>query len=613
MKRKVIYSKNRFVSDQASVNEEKRLDNLKLLINCTTIIPFGWNKKYACYYCNKTHAEYAKFRKHVLSHGLCSKRTLKRLKGYRDIMLDVSDIKCELCETEFVNSDAVIRHLINAHSKEYYENNGTPFQEFRLNDFTCLSCDQQFTTFINLASHVQSSHLKDRFECNDCGGSFATATEIAQHITSHRVSTVVPYYELAAIKEARLKKQVLCAQSLHQCPQCDATYKWESLLKKHINREHSDIGCFQCEKCSRKMPSAMALMSHSTRCKYKLVNKNRSDDFPLPNRNPNRNVLCNQIRRNIQCVLNMSTAIPFKFKGKFCCFYCSQWFLDFDGLISHTKDNHPVCELKSKAMKTCKGEKARVKLDINGLACRICEVPMSDLNSFIDHAVAEHKADFDKSVPLKDCFEAFRIGRSSIPCPECHEPYIYFATLLKHLGAEHNHHKAICAYCGRGFRSTTSLAMHISNSHTGVCACSVCNAKCNNASVLARHMARYHDAKDFKCPQCPEVFETMYKKQNHLIKAHNVGHKCAYCGKMFTRNSFMVNHVRRTHLKERTVPCSVCHVKFFDSYHMKLHMVKHEGMRRFKCEVCGKSFLRAKNLKSHMDTHKTRLVREGIQ
>lgn len=609
-----IYSKNNFVSDRTSeqsASAEKMRTNLKVLFDHTTIIPFKWKTKYGCFYCNETYTEYAKFRKHTKSHGPSSKKTIK-LKTYREVLIDVSEIICELCQTEFKSRAVVVDHLIKSHLIVYNKNVSLPFREYRLSDLTCLLCDQQFSNFQLLARHVRSSHT-DRFECNDCGRCFTKAANISLHLRTHHVSKAFVCIKCSKqfIDEANLKKHDL-REHLRLCAQCDAKFEKEGNGKKPSSKEHSDDICSKCRYCSKELPSVSEI-KYYVPSELKDINQVvTNDDNQSSKKRINKNALCNQIRRNIQYVLNMSTAVPFKHKGKFSCFYCSQRFSNFDELISHTRAEHPVCELKSKAMQRCKGEKACIKLDINGLACKLCQQSMSDLKSFVDHAIAQHDADYDKSVPFNDCFDTFHLTQGRILCPECQEPFAYFASLLKHLGAEHNHHKAVCAYCGRGFRSTTSLAMHISYAHTGTCECSVCNAKCKNSAALARHMARFHDAKDFKCPQCPELFETIYKKQNHLIKAHNVGHKCAYCGKMFTRNSFMMNHVRRTHLKERTVPCSVCHVKFFDTYHMKLHMVKHEGMRRFRCDVCGKTFLRVRNLKSHMDTHKKGFLQEGI-
>uniref|UniRef100_A0A1E1WFQ6 C2H2-type domain-containing protein n=3 Tax=Pectinophora gossypiella TaxID=13191 RepID=A0A1E1WFQ6_PECGO len=236
------------------------------------------------------------------------------------------------------------------------------------------------------------------------------------------------------------------------------------------------------------------------------------------------------------------------------------------------------------------------------LACKLCLQSMNDLDVLIDHLISNHDANYDKSIA--GCLEPFRIIKDNLPCPLCPQSFRYFGILLRHMNSEHSDNNSICDFCGRSFKNVANLNVHISYAHTGAIECDICLAKFKNQWCLSRHKAKTHDAKDFKCPKCPEMFQSQYHKQKHLIKIHNVGHKCSYCGRMFTRNSFMKDHIRRTHLKEKNVPCSVCNEKFFDNHLLKMHMVKHEGDRKFSCGVCNKAFLRRSNLYSHMEMHK---------
>lgn len=253
-------------------------------------------------------------------------------------------------------------------------------------------------------------------------------------------------------------------------------------------------------------------------------------------------------------------------------------------------------------MSRCKGERVTVKIDISVLACKVCCVPMTDLDALVDHLIAVHQASYDKSVT--GCVEPFRIVKDSIPCPVCATVFRYFSTLQRHLNTVHSNNNRICDFCGKTFRNVTNLKVHISYTHMGSCECHICGVKYKNQWCLARHKARHHDVKEHKCPKCPEEFHSLYQKQKHMIKVHDEGHKCSFCDRMFTRNSFMKDHIRRTHFKEKNVPCSVCNEKFFDNYLLKLHMAKHEGERKFTCEVCGKAFLRRSNLNSHKQMHK---------
>ncbi|XP_060809251.1 zinc finger protein 208 [Amyelois transitella] len=581
---------------------ERRRKNLRILFNNTTIIPFKWRGKFLCFYCAKSYSEYPEFRKHTKSHGPCTTKdyALKVIKGnHIEIKVDVSEITCDICNEPFGNMSEIVDHLVGKHNMEYDKSVDIPFQAYRLIDFKCLCCDQQFSYFGSLVSHVNIMHPQNSFICDDCGATFNKKRDLAVHMRNlHRqggypcdqcTENFDTYYSLRTHQNTA---------HFRKCKNCSLHFLSPALLQKHMKAEHPEDGNVKCSFCGKECHSTNGLAQHTARCKVKLIAQPDEPPPPVFDSFPSgvgskpkkkQNIL--QIRQNIQCVLNMSTAIPFKFFSKFSCFYCSKKFTEYEELKEHTILEHPVCELKSKCMKKCKGERITVKIDIACLSCKICSQPMSELDVLIDHLIVEHKANYDKS--FTRCFEPFKIIKDSLPCPVCPERvFRYFATLLKHLNAEHSNNNRICDFCGRCFRNVANLKVHISYAHTGCCECTICGAKYKNQWCLARHRAKVHNAKDYGCTKCPEKFPSAYHRQKHMIKAHDIGHKCTYCGRMFTRNSFMKDHIRRTHLREKNVPCSVCNERFFDNYLLRMHMVKHDGERKFTCDVCGKAFLR---------------------
>ncbi|XP_053623462.1 zinc finger protein 62-like [Plodia interpunctella] len=583
-----------------SCASERRRKNLRILFNNTTIIPFKWRGKFLCFYCAKSYSEYPEFRKHTKSHGPCTTKdyALKVIKGnHIEIKVDVSEIICDICNEPFGSMSEIVDHLVGKHTMEYDKSVEIPFQAYRLIDFKCLFCDQQFSYFGSLVSHVNIMHPQNSFICDDCGATFNKKRDLAVHMRNlHRqggyacdqcTGNFDTYYALRTHQNTT---------HFRKCKNCNLRFLSPVLLQKHMKAEHPEDGNVKCSFCGKECHSKNGLAQHMARCKVKMIAQPDEppmfDSFPADvGMKPKKKQNILQIRQNIQCVLNMSTAIPFKFFSKFSCFYCSKKFTEFEELKEHTILEHPICELKSKCMKKCKGERITVKIDIACLSCKICSQPMTELDALIDHLISEHKANYDKS--FTRCFEPFKIIKDNLPCPVCPERvFRYFATLLKHLNAEHSNNNRICDFCGRCFRNVANLKVHISYAHTGCCECTICGAKYKNQWCLARHRAKVHNAKDYGCTKCPEKFPSAYHRQKHLIKAHDIGHKCSYCGRMFTRNSFMKDHIRRTHLREKNVPCSVCNERFFDNYLLRMHMVKHDGERKFTCDVCGKAFLR---------------------
>ncbi|CAF4890188.1 unnamed protein product [Pieris macdunnoughi] len=594
---------------------EKRRKNLQILFNNTTIIPFKWRGKYLCFYCANDYTEYSDLKKHMKSHGQCTTRdySLKAIKGNSiEIKLDISAIECEICNEPFTSRSEIVDHLIGKHDLDYDKTVETPISEFRLVDMKCQYCEKDFSYFVYLRRHLKLAHSQNNFVCDDCGATFNSKRDLAFHLHNFHKYGGYPCDVCADVFDSKnALKSHKNKNHFRKCIYCNGSFASFSLLQKHIQNDHSQFNSNKCPFCSKKCHSKQGVGLHIKNCKMNILQKTPA---MLPSENaiePKKKQNLTQIRRNIINVLNMTSVVPFKFFAKFSCFYCSLRFTDFEELKQHTASEHPFCDLNTPSIKKCKGERTTVKIDISSLSCRICSQPAEQFEELIDHIIAKHSASYDKSVIS---FEPFRIYIDKCSCTHCSSVFRYFTTLLRHCNSEHSNTCHVCDSCGRSFKKVSNLTAHIAHTHKGACECSICGIQYRNQWCLNRHNAKCHNAKDFKCPNCPEQFQSPYQRQKHLIKVHDIGHKCSYCGRMFTRNSFMRDHIRRTHLKEKNMECSICGEKFFDNHLLKLHMVKHEGVRKFSCAVCCKSFMRRSNLASHMgDVEDSQKKNEMVQ
>ncbi|XP_045489581.1 zinc finger protein 729 isoform X3 [Pieris rapae] len=584
---------------------EKRRKNLQILFNNTTIIPFKWRGKYLCFYCANDYTDYLDLKEHMKSHGQCTTRdySLRAIKGNSiEIKLDISAIECLICSEPFTSRSEIVDHLIGKHDLDYDKTIETPISEFRLVDMKCQYCEKDFSYFVYLRRHLKLAHSHNSFVCDDCGATFNTKRDLAFHLHNFHKYGGYPCDVCADVFDSKSAwKSHKNKNHFRKCIYCNISFASFSLLQKHIQNEHSQFKSNKCPYCAKKCHSKQGVGLHIKNCKMNMLQKTPA---MLPSENaiePKKKQNLTQIRRNIINVLNMTSVVPFKFFGKFSCFYCSIRFTEFEDLKQHTASEHPFCDLDTPSIKKCKGERTTVKIDISSLACRICSEPVEEFDQLIDHIIAKHSASYDKSV---HSFEPFRIYIDKCSCTHCSSVFRYFTTLLRHCNSEHSDTCHVCDSCGRSFKKVSNLTAHIAHTHKGACECAICGIQYRNQWCLNRHNAKCHNAKDFKCPNCPEQFQSPYQRQKHLIKVHDIGHKCSYCGRMFTRNSFMRDHIRRTHLKEKNMECSICGEKFFDNHLLKLHMVKHEGVRKFSCAVCCKSFMRRSNLASHMGMHK---------
>lgn len=527
-------------------------NSLQTLFDNTNIMPFEWNDVYTCFYCGKEISEYVELRKHTKSHGRSFKEeSCKKIRATKKIQIDISDLSCELCERSFRYLHEIGEHLTAAHGLKYDSHVNRTLRQFKLIDLSCYICQESFPNFPILYTHVRQMHKKITYCCSKCTETFTSRSDYEFHVDS-----------------------------------------------KHCAID-SDRDGIICPNCSKKFNTIQVFNKHVRVCCIKLDPKTDKEETILEKTN------LKQVRESIAGFLNMCTVVPFKFfMQRFRCFYCSKDFTDFEPLKVHTTAEHTYCDPKSKLMKAVKGNHITIKVDITAMACKLCCEPVNDLSSMIDHLVSNHKAIYDKS--LINILQPFKLTRDNMACLVCiNVTFRYFSKLLEHMNEMHSSNKIICSFCGMTFGKDPNYRSHLKRHHNPSSAkCNDCEMEFDNISKLSNHRAKVHGEKSFKCPKCFETFATQYKRQKHLIDAHGSGHPCSYCGKLFTRNSFMKDHIRRSHLKEKNAECSVCKERFFDNILLRIHMVKHVGERNFHCDICGKRFLWKKNLRGHMSSHK---------
>ena len=542
-----------------------------------------------------------RLRKHTKAHGPCSDkdRALILVKSADvEIKIDVSDVSCEICSESFPFLDEIINHLKSKHRMPYCKEIELCLSPYRLSDLQCLLCDKSFNYLRKLISHTNIAHPNNSFECSKCTKKFNKRRDLQSHIRfHHKTCFVCTKCEQKFPTNATLQAHRSTAHS-STCNICFQVFASDGKRLAHLKADHSSEQT-QCGFCNKVLTTKQAFIRHAANCEHK------PDDESIIIDEEDKKISVKEIRKSLAAIFNMTTALPFKFfMNRLRCFYCTKDFTSCEDLKEHTSNVHPHCDITLKSMRLRnRYDGVQIKVDTSSLSCRLCHISLLDLNDVVDHLSKEHKVKFEFSV--EGNLQSYKLIKDNYPCPICGEVYRYFGLLLKHVSASHSGNKHICMYCGKAFRTDPNLRAHISRRHKvhDNRKCSNCDLVFASISALRSHQGTVHGTKLVQCFECTEKFTSQYAMQRHLITSHGTGHKCTYCDKLFTKNSFMINHVRRFHLKEKNVECSVCFDKFFDSQRLKMHMVKHVGERNFHCDICGKKFLWKRNLRGHMASH----------
>ena len=129
--------------------------------------------------------------------------------------------------------------------------------------------------------------------------------------------------------------------------------------------------------------------------------------------------------------------------------------------------------------------------------------------------------------------------------------------------------------CGKTFRITSYLAVHLRVHTVG-----------NNINVL--YVARPNEAAKLA------VHRRFYTGEKLC--------KCDISGRTFSQTAKLAVHWR-VHTGEKPYKCDVCGKAFSHTENLAVHQRVHTGEKPYKCDVCGKTFVCSGNLGIHQRAH----------
>ncbi|XP_052807532.1 uncharacterized protein LOC128236602 isoform X2 [Mya arenaria] len=234
------------------------------------------------------------------------------------------------------------------------------------------------------------------------------------------------------------------------------------------------------------------------------------------------------------------------------------------------------------------GETGVAKTDISGPT--IIRIPETLLPMFTQ-----------KKEPVAIGLKASELQLEKLKCPKCDFQCYYEQQYQDHIGTHGDlvHHCKCCNYVSF---SKQELVSHFKKVHPR-CICSFCDFMADQAYIIKRHMMR-HTQEGCRCDICGKVYKDTYVMKMHVKMVHmpaEVLYECNTCSKKFSRKAHLKRHLR-IHEPEKPYKCPHCLYRGCERSDINKHMLIHEDPKH-ACEVCGKNFRHMKNKDLHMKRH----------
>lgn len=162
-----------------------------------------------------------------------------------------------------------------------------------------------------------------------------------------------------------------------------------------------------------------------------------------------------------------------------------------------------------------------------------------------------------------------------------------------------------CIECGKEYKSRRALRRHFSVAHEEKeHICEICGHSFKGKESLYHHKRGVHDnLKVYKCtePGCGQSFNFSHSLRLHKLKHSGLRpHMCNVCGKTYLTAYHLKVHMQATHSEKKNFACKICNKLFSYTTSLKMHEATHDKVERVKCESCDKTFVNQQALKYHI-------------
>uniref|UniRef100_G1NNI2 Zinc finger and BTB domain containing 11 n=1 Tax=Meleagris gallopavo TaxID=9103 RepID=G1NNI2_MELGA len=194
-------------------------------------------------------------------------------------------------------------------------------------------------------------------------------------------------------------------------------------------------------------------------------------------------------------------------------------------------------------------------------------------------------------------------------CTECGMVFQRRYALIMHTLKHERSKDYKCPLCKKEFQYGASLRAHLVR-HTRK---TEVNAAADGVEETGVSSVKGRTKREFICDICGRTLPKLYSLRIHMLKHTGVKpHACKVCGKTFTYKHGLKMHLA-LHEVQKQFKCDLCEKSFVTKRSLQEHMSIHTGESKHLCTICGKSFHRASGLSKHIKKHQPKPEVRGYQ
>ncbi|CAH2230092.1 jg11300 [Pararge aegeria aegeria] len=254
----------------------KHDNNFKVVLENSNATPIRYHigSGYVCCFCTNQYPDPADLKEHTLnSHDSVDRHLyMKKQSPYGFILkVDITALKCKLCDFGMKTLKELFDHLQNVHKKIMYMEVVNYIVPFKFDDdqLKCVICGIAFGKFKGLQEHM-NTHYRN-YVCDICNAGCINRKILSRHMISHKTGAF-KCDECPKVFKS-IEKKRLHEYSVHKnknlrskCRYCEERFNTNHKRDRHMTKVHNVPPVIRkCMACERTFTSQNALRIHNKR------------------------------------------------------------------------------------------------------------------------------------------------------------------------------------------------------------------------------------------------------------------------------------------------------------------------------------------------------------